>query len=101
MADRRKTRAKQRATRKKEVGAREFTVVLEEVRAQNRVFGEGQQLQHEQMQVLREQVQGLLEEAIADAQSKLAGRAVPRLSDHAIGAMAAIMGRRLRGMFED
>ena len=50
---------------------------------------------------VREQVQGLLEEAIADAQSKLAGRAVPRLSDHAIGAMAAIMGRRLRGMFED
>jgi hypothetical protein len=46
------------------------------------------------------QVQGYVDEAIEDAQSKLSGRSVPRLSDRAIAAMASAMGRRLRGMFE-
>jgi predicted membrane protein DUF2254 len=46
-------------------------------------------------------VQGFVDEAIEDAQGKLLGRAVPRLTDHAVRALAAVMGRRLRGMFED
>jgi hypothetical protein len=46
------------------------------------------------------QVQGYVDEAIEDAQAKLLGRAVPRLTDHAIAALAAVMGRRLREMFE-
>jgi hypothetical protein len=49
----------------------------------------------------REQLQRFLDEEIEDVQSKLDGRAIPRLTDQAIAAMAAVMGRRLRRMFED
>jgi hypothetical protein len=42
--------------------ARAFTIVLEEIRAQNKGFGEGQELLREQMGVLREEVGGLREE---------------------------------------
>ena len=38
-------------------------------------------------------MQGFLDEGIEDAQAKLSGRAIPNLLDHAIVAMAAIMGR--------
>jgi hypothetical protein len=34
---------------------RAFTVVLEEIRAQDKVFGEGQQLLHEQHEMLRQE----------------------------------------------
>ncbi len=47
----------------------------------------------------RQQVEDFLDEAIEDAQAKLEGRAVQRPGDHAIRELAAIMGRRLRGMF--
>jgi len=50
---------------------------------------------------VRGQVQGYLDEGIEDAQAKLLGRAIPRISDHAIAALAATMGRRLRGMFDE
>ena len=36
--------------------ARAFAVVLEEIRAQNKVFGEGQQLLREQQQMLRQEM---------------------------------------------
>jgi hypothetical protein len=42
--------------------ARAFVVVLEEIRAQNKVFGEGQQLLHEQQQMLRQEQQTLRHE---------------------------------------
>jgi uncharacterized coiled-coil DUF342 family protein len=42
--------------------ARAFTIVLEEIRAQNKGFGEGQELLREQMGVLREEVGGLRQE---------------------------------------
>ena len=48
----------------------------------------------------REVLQGLLDEGIADVQSKLAGMAYPRLNDQAIAALASILGRRLRRMFD-
>ena len=41
--------------------ARAFTIVLEEIRAQNKGFGEGQELLREGQEVLREQM-GLLRE---------------------------------------
>jgi type I site-specific restriction endonuclease len=45
--------------------ARAFVVVLEEIRAQNKVFGEGQQLLHEQQQTLRQEQQMLRQEMSA------------------------------------
>jgi gas vesicle protein len=42
--------------------ARAFVVVLEEIRAQNKVFGEGQQLLHEQQQMLRQEMSAGFEE---------------------------------------
>jgi hypothetical protein len=39
--------------------ARAFVVVLEEIRAQNKVFGEGQQLLREEQQMLRQDHQSL------------------------------------------
>jgi hypothetical protein len=50
---------------------------------------------------VREQVQGFVDDAVEDAEAKLQGHAIPRLSDHAVAALAAIMGRHLRGMFEE
>jgi hypothetical protein len=48
----------------------------------------------------RVEVERYLAEALEQAESTLAGRDVLRLRDRAIAVMAAIMGRRLRGMFE-
>jgi hypothetical protein len=49
---------------------------------------------------IREEIQGYLAETIERVQGTLGGRDVPRLGDRAIVAMASIMGRRLREMFE-
>jgi hypothetical protein len=46
-------------------------------------------------------VQGYVGEGIEDARAKLEGRAVQRFTDNALRALAAEMGRRLRGMFDE
>ena len=45
-----------KAAKTASVDAHAFAVVLEEIRAQNKGFGEGQQLLREQMSLLREQM---------------------------------------------
>jgi hypothetical protein len=56
---------KNKATKTTSEEARAFVVVLEEIRAQNKVFGEGQQLLHEQQQMLRQEQQMLRQEMLA------------------------------------
>jgi len=64
MASRRKAEAPSKAARPRSVAeaVRQFTVVLEEIRSQNRAFGEGQQLLREQMQAGFERVDRRFEE---------------------------------------
>ncbi|MGD0529824.1 MAG: hypothetical protein ABSE49_32110 [Polyangiaceae bacterium] len=56
---------KNKASKSTSAEARAFVVVLEEIRAQNKVFGEGQQLLHEQQQTLRQEQQMLRQEMSA------------------------------------
>ena len=51
-----------KGTKTNSVDAHAFAVVLEEIRAQNKGFGEGQQLLREQMSTLGEQVSSLGEQ---------------------------------------
>lgn len=58
MASRKKAEAPSKAAKPRSASeaVRQFTVVLEEIRSQNRAFGEGQQLLREQMQAGFERV---------------------------------------------